>query len=66
VKKQPNKWLIFSGLFFQIGIIMYLSYFLGIEVKTKLSIDSDTPVLISSIIGLLIIIYFIIKQSKLL
>ncbi len=45
---------------------MYLSYFLGIEVKTKLSIDSDTPVLISSIIGLLIIIYFIIKQSKLL
>ena len=66
MKKQPNKWLIFSGLFFQIGVIMYLSYFLGIELKAKLSIDSDIPVLISSIIGLSIIIYFIIKQSKLL
>ncbi len=45
---------------------MYLSYLLGLEVKTKFSIDSDLPVLISSIIGLSIIIYFIIKQSKLL
>ncbi|MAR43189.1 MAG: hypothetical protein CMC48_03740 [Flavobacteriaceae bacterium] len=66
MKKQPNKWLIFSGLFFQIAIIMYLSYLSGKEVKTKFSIDSDIPVLISSIIGLSIIIYFIIKQSKLL
>ena len=50
---------------FQMNYYVFI-IFLGIEVKTKLSIDSDIPVLISSIIGLLIIIYFIIKQSKLL
>jgi len=64
VRKQPNKWLIFSSLFFQIAIIMYLSYISGEKVKLKLNIDSDLPILISSIIGILIIIYFIIKQSK--
>ena len=64
MRKQPNKWLIFSGLFFQIAIIMYLSYLSGKEVKTKFNIDSELPILIFSIIGILIIIYFIIKQSK--
>ena len=64
MRKQPNKWLIFSGLFFQIAFIMYLAYVSGKEVKAKLNIDSDLPVLVFSIIGILIIIYFIIKQSK--
>ena len=33
MKKQPNRWLIFSGLFFQIAFIMYISFLLGREVK---------------------------------
>ena len=43
---------------------MYLSSFLGEEIKLKFNIDSDLPILLSSIIGMLIILYFIIKQSK--
>jgi hypothetical protein len=64
VRKRPNKWLIFSGLFFQIAIIMYLSYLSGKWVKTKFNLDSELPILVFSIIGIFLIIYFIIKQSK--
>ncbi len=66
MRKRPNRWLIFSGLFFQIALIMYLAYLTGEEVKTRFDIDSNMPVLIFSIVGIFIILYFIIKQSKLL
>ena len=56
----------FWSIFLQIAVIMYLSYLLGSEVKTHFNIDSDLPFLIFSILGILIIIYFISKQSKLL
>ena len=43
---------------------MYLSYVVGKGLKIKLNVDSDIPILLSSIVGISIIIYSIIKQSK--
>ncbi|MGY8922115.1 MAG: AtpZ/AtpI family protein [Flavobacteriales bacterium] len=62
MKKQPNDWLIFSSLAFQIGIIMYCSTKLGRFLDQKF----DTSIFTISIssLGLIIILYLIYKQSK--
>ena len=35
MKKQPRNWLIFSGLAFQIGIVMYIMVYLGSWIQEK-------------------------------
>ena len=47
MKKQPNRWLVFSSLAFQIGIIMYASIQLGNFLDEKFSTTSFA--LISSV-----------------
>jgi uncharacterized membrane protein YeaQ/YmgE (transglycosylase-associated protein family) len=64
VKKQPRNWLIFSGLAFQIGLVMYLMIQLGHWINRKWEINSNVPVLITSVIGLAIVLLLIQKQSK--
>jgi uncharacterized membrane protein YeaQ/YmgE (transglycosylase-associated protein family) len=64
VKKQPRNWLIFSGLAFQIGSVMYLMIQLGHWINRKWEINSNVPVLITSVIGLAIVLLLIQKQSK--
>jgi hypothetical protein len=64
MKKQPNKWLVFSGLAFQIGILMYLMIHLGLWIESKILLPSKLPSILCSSAGLIIIIYLIQKQSK--
>jgi uncharacterized membrane protein YeaQ/YmgE (transglycosylase-associated protein family) len=64
VKKQPRNWLIFSGLAFQIGSVMYLMIQFGHWINRKWEINSNVPVLITSVIGLAIVLLLIQKQSK--
>jgi len=64
MKKQPKNWLIFSGLAFQIGTIMYIMIYLGGWIQEKWDIASKFPKLATSSIGLVLVIIIIIKQSK--
>ena len=66
MKKQPNKWLVFSGLAFQIGVLMFLMTELGSWIETKILSQNKLPTLICTLIGLFIVIYLIKKQSKIL
>jgi len=64
VKKQPRNWLIYSGLAFQIGSVMYLMIQLGHWIARKWEINSNAPVLITSIFGLAVVLLLIQKQSN--
>ena len=64
VKKQPKNWLIFSGLAFQIGIVMYIMVYLGRWIQEKWDITSKWPSLVTSSIGLVLVLLIIIKQGN--
>ncbi|MEC7173053.1 MAG: hypothetical protein ACO3MA_04040 [Flavobacteriaceae bacterium] len=64
MKKQPKNWLIFSGLAFQIGIVMYLMIFLGGWIQENWNITSGWPTLVTSTIGLILVLIIIIKQGN--
>ncbi|MAD12172.1 MAG: hypothetical protein CMC04_05565 [Flavobacteriaceae bacterium] len=64
MKKQPNKWLLFSGLVFQIGILIYIMIHLGLWIESQISLKNKLPTIICLVIGMLIIIYMIRKKSK--
>ncbi len=64
MKKLPNRWLVFSGLVFQIGVVMFLMVELGNWIETKISSENKLPTLFSSLFGLFIVVYLIKKQSK--
>jgi len=64
MKRQPNKWLVFSGLAFQIAIIMYLMAQLGNWIELKIFTENKLPTLICLIFGLITIIYLVKKQNK--
>lgn len=64
MKRQPNKWLVFSGLAIQIGILMYFMIHLGLWIESTASVKSKLPTLLCSLAGLVAIVYLILKQSK--
>tara|TARA_Y100000768_G_scaffold292294_1_gene226221 strand:- start:969 stop:1172 length:204 start_codon:yes stop_codon:yes gene_type:complete len=64
MKKQPNKWLVFSSLFFQIAIIMYLFIKIGAYIDSKYSFNNDFYSLIFSAFGIIVILFLISNQSK--
>lgn len=64
MKKQPNRWLVFSSLFFQIAIIMYIFIKIGKYIDSKLSINQDFYSLIFSAGGVIIILFLISNQTK--
>ena len=64
MKKQPNKWLLFSGLVFQIGFLIYIMIHLGLWIESQISLKNKLPTIICLVIGMLIIIYMIRKKSK--
>jgi hypothetical protein len=64
MKKQPKNWLIFSGLAFQIGAVMYLMISLGGWAQKKWDITSKWPTLVAASIGLVMILLLINKQSN--
>ena len=64
MKKQPNNWLIFSGLTFQIGIVMYIMVYLGRWIQEKWDISSKWPFLVTSSIGLVLVLIIITKKAN--
>lgn len=64
MKKQPKNWLIFSGLAFQIGTVMYIMIYLGGWIQEKWEISSKWPTLVTSSIGLILVLLIIIKQAN--
>ena len=64
MKKQPKNWLVFSGLAFQIGIVMYLMVFLGGWIQEKWEINYSWPTLVTSSIGLILVLIVLIKQGN--
>ena len=49
MRKQPNKWLFFSALAFQIGVLMYLMLELGNWIEAKISSENKFPTLFCSL-----------------
>ncbi len=64
MKRRPSKWLIFSSLFIQIAVLMYLMISLGSWIESKLESDQKIPTLLCSILGVISIIFMIKKQTK--
>ena len=64
MKKQPNKWLVFSGLIFQIGIVMFIFINLGIWIESKIDFGARVPTILCCLLGLVLIIFLIKKQNK--
>ena len=64
MKKQPKPWLIFSGLFIQIALIMYLLTNVGKRADIYLGNQDNQITLALSIVGIILIIFLIINQTK--
>ena len=64
MKKQPRNWLIFSGLAFQIGFVMYIMIYLGGWIQEKLEITSQLPTLFTSSLGLVLVLLIVKKQGN--
>ena len=64
MKRRPSKWLIFSSLFIQIAVLMYLMISLGSWIESKLELDQKIPTLLCYILGVISIIFMIKKQTK--
>ena len=64
MKKQPKPWLLFSGLFFQIAIIMYVLSRIGNIADSYFQNESNQFTLTLSLSGIILIIYLIISQTK--
>ncbi len=64
MRRQPKKWLIFSGLAFQIAFVMYLMISFGSWIELKMEIETKAPTFICSVFGLISVIFLIIRQTK--
>tara|TARA_S200000501_G_C20391823_1_gene555303 strand:- start:108 stop:308 length:201 start_codon:yes stop_codon:yes gene_type:complete len=64
MKKQPKNWLIFSGLAFQIGSVMYIMVYLGGWIQEKCMITSQFPTLVTSSLGLVLVMLIINKHGN--
>jgi bacteriorhodopsin len=64
MKKQPNKWLFFSGLAFQIALIMYVTTSLGRYIDQRSNHSSQIVTLFFAAFGLLAVIWLVYRQSK--
>ena len=64
MKKQPNKWLIFSSLAFQIGAIMFAAIKFGTYLDSTYTLPNKLATLLLAGFGLLSIVWIVYKQSK--
>jgi cell shape-determining protein MreD len=64
MKKQPNNWLVFSGLAFQVAAVMYLAAYAGKKLDIYLAGDKAYGTLGVSTLGLVVILYLIYAQTK--
>jgi hypothetical protein len=64
LKKQPNRWLVFSSLAVQIALVIYAAVKLGSWLDLYLKSESNFWALILSAIGIVFVLILIQKQSK--
>ena len=64
MKKQPKSWLVFSGLAFEIAIIMYVFLKLGFYLDSIALWGLKVYTLLLSIAAILVIIWLILFQTK--
>ena len=64
MKKQPDRWLTFSSLAFQIGAVMYGAIWLGQYLDSFFGNQQSLFTLVLTVFGVGAIIYLIIKQTK--
>tara|TARA_B100001250_G_scaffold353325_1_gene326595 strand:- start:461 stop:664 length:204 start_codon:yes stop_codon:yes gene_type:complete len=64
VKKQPRSWLVFSGLAFEIAIIMYFFLKAGFYLDSIALWGLEIYSLLLSIVAILVIIWLILFQTK--
>lgn len=64
MKKQPKPWVIFSGLVFQIAIIMFLLTNIGTWLDKQYNNQSGQFTIALSLLGIILIIILIISQTK--
>jgi len=64
VKKQPNRWLTFSSLAFQIGAIIYGTVWIGQYLDIFYENQKSLFTMLLTVFGMVVIIYLIIKQTK--
>ena len=64
MKKQPDRWLTFSSLAFQIGAVMYGAIWLGQYLDSFFGNQQNLFTLVLTVFGVGAIIYLIIKQTK--
>ena len=62
-KKRPLKrYLILTGIAFQMGAIMYLAAYIGRKLDENTGTDQKTYTLIATLIGLVVSIWIVLKQ----
>jgi F0F1-type ATP synthase assembly protein I len=61
-KKQPNKWLIFLNIPFQMGIIIFLFSVLGKFLDNKFSNTTELFTKIFVLLGVCLALYNVIRQ----
>jgi len=64
VKKQPKPWVIFSGLVFQIAIIMFLLTNAGTWLDNYYNNQSGQFTIALSLLGVIVVLIMIISQTK--
>ena len=64
MKKLPKPWIILSGLFFQIAIVMFVLTRIGNYADSYFQKESNQFTLTLSLLGIILIIYLIISQTK--
>lgn len=64
MKKQPRSWLVFSGLAFEIAIIMYFFLKAGFYLDSIALWGLEIYSLLLSIVAIIVIIWLILFQTK--
>ena len=63
MRRQPNRWLIFSSLAIQMGVLFYGAVQLGVYLDTRYQ-SQNYATLACCILALVISLYFIHKKSQ--
>lgn len=63
-KKQLNKWVRFSGMGFQMGMVIFLGVWGGMKLDQKFPNEHKIYTIILSLLSVFIALYLVIKEVK--
>ncbi len=64
MKKQPNKWLVFLNMPFQMRIIIFVGVYFGLWLDAKQQNDKALYTIVFSLLAVFVALYMVIKQVK--